>query len=176
MLQAIISLDYSVEAFIDSLYNPSLFSFFEFVTKFGDSVVILLVFVGIAYYLWKTRNKNLAKRITLLFFLNEVTVLFLKWFINRPRPFNAFALGELGGSFPSNHAAASIFLYGFLIYYLSKNLTGSPQKRLVSFLLFILIVLVGFSRLYLDVHYLSDVLGGYLLGAAFLSFLLRSKN
>lgn len=176
MLEGIISLDISTELFLNNLYNPSLYAFFKFITGFGAIPVAVIVFACIAYYLWGNRDMALSKRLGLFFGLNYFTVFFIKWFINRPRPYSALFLGETGASFPSGHAAASIFIYGFLIYYLSKKMTSSWKKRVVVFLLFILIILIGFSRLYLGVHFLSDVIGGYLLGALFLSLLLRSKN
>lgn len=176
MVQNIISLDYSIESLLAGLYNPSLFGFFEFITEFGSIPVIIIIFVCIFYYLWRSGERSFAKRLVLFFGLNEVAVYLIKIFINRPRPFGAFALGETSGSFPSGHATASIFIYGFIIYYFSKNYLTGSKKKIVNALLVLLIVLIGFSRLYLNAHFFWDVVGGYLLGAAFLTLLLRSKN
>lgn len=173
MISDIISLDYYIENILNSLYNSWLFSFFSYITSLGSVGFALIVSVCLVVFLCKSGKTALAKRFVLFLALNELTVFFTKWFINRPRPFAASIVGEADGSFPSGHAAVSIFIYGFLAYYFSKNY---PNKKLVKVLFSLVIILIGFSRLYLDVHYFSDVLGGYLIGALFLSLLIRSKN
>ncbi|MBI5139932.1 MAG: phosphatase PAP2 family protein [Candidatus Vogelbacteria bacterium] len=173
MLEAVISLDYSIEAILENLYNPGPFSFFLFITKLGGTAVIVLVSAYIVYCLWRKKDKEPAKRFVAFFLLNELSVFFIKWFINRPRPFAASILGEVDGSFPSGHAA-SIFVYGFLIYYIPK--TKFKRKKIIRLSLGVLVVLIGVSRLYLNVHYFSDVIFGYLVGLTFLTFLLRSKK
>ena len=175
-MKAIISLDYSVESILADLYNSSLSGFFKFITEFGSIPVVILLFACIFYFLWRKGDRSLAKRFAFFFGLNEVAVYLIKIFINRPRPFGALPLGETSGSFPSGHATASIFIYGFIIYYLPKNYLTGPKKKIVNALLVSLIILIGFSRLYLNAHFFLDVVGGYLLGATFLTLLLRSKN
>jgi undecaprenyl-diphosphatase len=92
-----------------------------------------------------------------------------KLLFERPRPpFNGFFVREGGYSFPSGHALGSMVAYGMLAY-LWMTLVSSPRVRRCGVLvLCILIVLVGGSRPILGVHYLTDVLGGFALGAAWL--------
>lgn len=93
----------------------------------------------------------------------------LKNIIDRPRPL-AQHLTEAGSlSFPSGHAMSSIAFFGFLIY-LVWRLVSTPWIRwLLTFLLTLLILLIGFSRVYLGVHYPSDILAGYAAGGACLA-------
>ena len=75
---------------------------------------------------------------------------------------------ELSWSFPSGHAILAVSLYGFLFYFFWKNLKKQPHKVAALFFCLLIIIAVGFSRLYLGAHYLSDVLAGYLVGMVWL--------
>ena len=90
-----------------------------------------------------------------------------KIIFHRARPDVALYL-ENSFSFPSGHAAIAVAFYGFLAYCLIKNIKKWEYKVNVLFAALIVILLIGFSRLYLGVHYASDVWGGYLAGAIWL--------
>ncbi|MFA5995867.1 MAG: LssY C-terminal domain-containing protein [Patescibacteria group bacterium] len=91
-----------------------------------------------------------------------------KLIVHRPRPnFTAFYL-EPTFSFPSGHATIALALYGFIAYYLWRTQKHWQHKMNYIFCLIVIIIGIGISRLYLGVHYLSDVIGGYLLGATWL--------
>lgn len=102
------------------------------------------------------------------------TVFLLKTIFNVPRPEGAFYI-ETTPSFPSGHAAIAMALYGFLFATIYKH-DKHPLKNKTLLLLAILIILIGVSRLYLGVHYLSDVLVGYLIGFLWLAFALSRKS
>ena len=92
----------------------------------------------------------------------------LKAIFVRPRP-NVLRLIKQGGySFPSGHAMASMTFYGFLIYLIIKSNINKNIKILLTSLLTILILLIGISRIYLGVHYASDILAGYLVSIIYL--------
>ena len=97
------------------------------------------------------------------------TVAILKVLIERPRPpLDMQAIIETGYSFPSGHSVAAMSMYGFLAYLLYRDTTSRTVRWLTVSVASALILLMGWSRLYLGVHYLSDVIAGYLVGAAFL--------
>jgi undecaprenyl-diphosphatase len=75
---------------------------------------------------------------------------------------------ETNFSFPSGHSTTAMVLFGMISYFLIRNSTSRRQRILFLLLGLTIILLVGFSRIYLGVHFLSDVLGGYLLGATWL--------
>lgn len=86
----------------------------------------------------------------------------------RQRPVAVAYYPETGYSFPSGHSATAMTLYGLLGYWLVRGRRRIRSRWLVGVSALGLILLVGFSRIYLGVHFLSDVLGGYLLGACWL--------
>src|SRR3989344_4850972 len=95
-------------------------------------------------------------------------VLLIKEFFRRTRPEKMYqAYAETGFSFPSGHATLAAAFYGFLIYLAWGMLPPGFLRSATVSALALLIALIAFSRLYLGVHYLTDVLGGLLLGAAF---------
>lgn len=96
------------------------------------------------------------------------TALVIKEIVHRARPVRAFqAYQETGFSFPSGHATLAAAFYGFLIYLAWRMLPPGFTRTATTSILALLIAVIAFSRLYLGVHYLSDVLGGLILGAAF---------
>lgn len=87
---------------------------------------------------------------------------------NRKRPAQVAYYAETGYSFPSGHSATAMTLYGLLGYWLVRGRRHLRNRWLVGCCTVGLILVVGFSRIYLGVHFLSDVLGGYLLGTCWL--------
>ena len=119
------------------------------------SFLLLLYFRRIAYAAGLLASSSLA----------GLTVLLLKPHIGLARPDGYYqAYLESGMSFPSGHATGSTAFYGFLAYIALREMR-TDRGRIVAGLLFLLIFLICLSRLYLGVHYLSDVLAGIALGA-----------
>ncbi|MBC7904996.1 MAG: phosphatase PAP2 family protein [Gemmatimonadaceae bacterium] len=94
---------------------------------------------------------------------------FLKVYFQRPRPANPLSDPLLTYSFPSGHSSAGFIFYGLLIYLVSKSNLSPGYKILTGILLAALSLLIGLSRIILRFHYLSDVIGGFCIGAAWLS-------
>lgn len=97
-----------------------------------------------------------------------LTTRYGKTFISRERPADVAYYVVEHFSFPSGHATTAIVLYGLLAYFLYQHYQVHAQRKLLLWLAAILILLIGFSRIYLGVHYLSDVLAGFMLGALWL--------
>jgi undecaprenyl-diphosphatase len=126
-------------------------------------VPVLLLIIAILYF--KNKKKFIIP-FTLVVVGAEIVTFFGKILFHRPRPLYA-VFQETDFSFPSGHATIAVAFYGYLAYILVKSLrkrSGWP----ISLIAFLIIVLIGFSRLYLGVHYVSDVLAGYLVGTVFL--------
>lgn len=97
--------------------------------------------------------------------------IFMKWFFRRPRPEDPLLTETVSHyGFPSGHAMSGIIFYGLLTYLTWKTGLALKYKYMVGFVLLLFCLLIGFSRVYLRVHYLSDVVGGYCIGLAWLVF------
>ncbi|MBU1613162.1 phosphatase PAP2 family protein, partial [Patescibacteria group bacterium] len=111
---------------------------------------------------------------------SAVCVYILKLLITRPRPTAIPVYIEDSFSFPSGHATVAVALYGFLLYFCVKNIANKLWRWISITALFLVIFLLGFSRIYLGVHYFSDVIGGFLLGGIWLGvgiwFVKSDKN
>ncbi len=141
--------------------------FFLFITNLGNMEDLLLLILILCILFYKKIN---CPFVLAMMFLNTGGNVLLKSFFARPRP-NYLMLMKVGGySFPSGHAMGSLMFYGLLIYFLHQTKLPKIWKMLGTTILIILIFLIGASRVYLGVHYPSDVLGGYLFSTFLLSF------
>jgi undecaprenyl-diphosphatase len=94
----------------------------------------------------------------------------LKTIIHRPRPISETTLVTVyGWSFPSGHAMTSMIFYGMIAYLLVRTVGSGRRKVFAMALAGFIVFMIGFSRIYLQVHYLSDVLAGYAGGLFWLS-------
>lgn len=135
------------------------------ITWFGSATcLILLCFLILVF------NKNKKINIAIIFNLGICTILnlMLKNILQRPRPTEYIIIDERGYSFPSGHSMISMAFYGLLIYLIYKNIKNKSLKWILIILLSILILFIGISRIYLGVHYVSDVLGGFLVSISYL--------
>lgn len=158
--------DKSAFDILHSLRSPTLTQFFTVITNLGSAPAYftLIPIMGIVFYYRGFKwNTSIQSSIVLIssFLLNVA----LKHFVARPRPVNALRLVEASSySFPSGHAMSATALYGFLIYLCYKYLPFGFLRALSVFFLSLLIVMIGTSRIYLGVHYASDVLAGFVIG------------
>jgi len=100
----------------------------------------------------------------------------IKHIVRRPRPNVLRLVEESGYSFPSGHSMVSMAFYGIIIYLVYKNVSNKYLKWTLITLLSLLILSIGFSRIYVGVHYFTDVAGGFLLGLAYLIIYINIYN
>ena len=111
------------------------------------------------------------------FFIRVLTIalsslalmLVLKYLFHRQRPLSPLLKAAKGLSFPSGHAIMSVTFYGLLLYILLHTISERWMKWLLITIFVLLILMIGFSRVYLRVHYPSDVLAGFIIGFLWLS-------
>jgi undecaprenyl-diphosphatase len=141
---------------------------FRFVTFFGSPAVAFVIAAVAGLFLYRRRELADATLLAVVFVGAEMLNLVLKLAFHRPRPEYAFVHLDTY-SFPSGHAMISTAVYGALAYLLWGRLKrGSARLALVAGTA-VLLTAIGFSRLYLGVHYLSDVLAGVAGGAFWLA-------
>lgn len=142
--------------------NDLLTNFMKIITLFGSAYVIVPCCIILLFILKNKKNKILmTSNLVIITLLNQL----LKCVFRRLRPINGI-ISESGYSFPSGHSMVSMAFYGFLIYLLYKS--NFKYKNIFIGLLIFLILLIGISRIYLGVHYPTDVFGGFLLSISYL--------
>ncbi|MCK6462306.1 MAG: phosphatase PAP2 family protein [Candidatus Pacebacteria bacterium] len=162
------NIDLWAAGYAESIRSVFLTSFFKTVTYLGEWSIVLAVAIIVALVLITKGKKVYALTLALITFLSIGSVFILKYAIQRPRPIDGI-IDETSFSFPSLHAVLSVAFYGLIIYFLWERFK-SPRFRFFKILFgLVLVLFIGFSRVYLGVHYLSDVLGGYLLGLFWLT-------
>lgn len=159
------TIDTSIYNLIAKLINTNLTSIMTFISHLGSAVALITLAIGFII-LFKNKKHSLfvTLNLILVFVLNRL----LKLIIARPRP-EVLKIVEAGGySFPSGHSMISFGFYGFLIYLAYKNIRTKKIKYPLIISLAILILLIGISRIYLGVHYFTDVIGGFVIGFVYL--------
>ena len=143
--------------------------FFTFFTFFGSHNFLVpanLLLMGYAFFILK--NKWVGIKVTSVAFSSLFVMFALKIFFNRQRP-DIPLLGKVPGlSFPSGHAFMSFTFFGLLIYLINKQVKNHWIKYPLILICLAMIVLIGLSRVYLRVHYVSDVMAGVALGLMWL--------
>lgn len=155
------------------IHNNFLTKICKFITFFGSFPGILLISLII---LICSKNKANCYNLYIAIILSTLLNLIIKWIVDRPRPLLVHLVTENTSSFPSGHAMASFTFYGYMIYMLWHLDCPKKWKVLGIFLLSTLILAIGYSRIYLNVHYLSDVLAGYLISFIFLNLFINIKK
>jgi undecaprenyl-diphosphatase len=139
-------------------------SFLMLVITYAGSYLVIggLTFISVIFFYL---HRHSIKILPFLVAIggSAISVFLLKNIFYRARPFMEALYTETTPAFPSGHATMAFALYGFIIYEIWKH-EKHPLKTPSIILLSVLIILIGLSRLYLGVHYLSDVLVGYAIG------------
>ncbi len=151
------------------IVNTTMVQVFQFISLFGFQVLFVLgVVVGIAFLLRKKWFYLIIWIMTLLGgnLLNAL----IKGFFARPRPVFVDPIALVGSfSFPSGHSMLSFIAYGMGAYLICLYVKNRYVRIFVVFVAVMSIALIGISRLYLGVHYFSDVIGGFAAGAVWLA-------
>jgi len=124
----------------------------------------------IAYFLFIKKHKWYSIKIPAIALSSLGLMFLLKGLFDRDRPLIPLLFEARGLSFPSGHALMSVTFYGLLIYMIFKGVKNPTLKWILIGLLIILIMIVGMSRVYLRVHYATDVIAGYCIGFLWLVF------
>jgi undecaprenyl-diphosphatase len=142
------------------------------ITWLGNFVTLLAVTLVAVTVLWRRRQQTDAVFVALAFLGAQVLANGMKLGFRRERPFFSDPLAtESTFSFPSGHALVSLAVYGSIALLLAPRSSSPARRALLLGGTALLVVAIGFSRLYLGVHFLSDVLAGFAAGAAWLALL-----
>lgn len=184
----------------DMIFEDKNFSFDErvfaiikpWVSNTQTAIMLVITFIGsqnfllpaniflIGFYLFFKRNKETAFKIAAISITSVMVMFLMKFFLQRERPLVPLIAKVHGYSFPSGHTFTSVTFYGIIAYIIYNNVKSLFLKWLLIFLCFILVLLVGYSRVYLRLHYASDVIAAFCLGVIWLVlakwFLVRTEK
>ncbi len=153
-----------------AIRNHSIDLLMEAFTFLGSSTFLLpaniLLILGVLFY---KKDRLFALQWTITAIISLFLMYFFKGIYQRPRPLDPYLETALGYSFPSGHTLNGFIFFGLLIMSLWKYVGNSNLRLLGTILFTILILFIGISRIYLRVHYASDVFGGWALGITWLT-------
>jgi len=158
------SIDDKIYSLISQHINPGNTAIMTFISNLGETLPIIAIAVAVILILLILKKRKdpicIATNLALVAGIN----LILKEIIRRPRPNILRLIPETGYSFPSAHAMVAIGFYGFFIYLICKKVKNKAAKYSAAVILSLLIFFIGISRIYLGVHYATDVIGGWIIG------------
>ena len=162
--------DFLVFDKIQRWVSPGTTRFMQFITFFGNHKFLIPAnVVLIFYFLFIRKHKWYSIKIPVIAIGGVSIMLLLKQFFNRPRPLTPLLEPVQGLSFPSGHALMSMSFYGMLIFLVWENVKHKTWRWVLTIVLLAFILLIGFSRIYLRLHYFSDVMAGFAVGLIWLS-------
>jgi membrane-associated phospholipid phosphatase len=164
-----VQFDERVIEWLRPMITPGRTSFLTFITFFGSRNFLLFAYgILILIYLIK-KNTRRAFEMGFIGIGGFLLMFFLKLFFHRVRPANPLIAPLKNFSFPSGHATSSFIFCGILIYLIWKSKWNSNLKIAGSVFLLFFSLLIGFSRVYLRLHFASDVFAGFCLGFAWIA-------
>ena len=163
-------LDTLVHSYILGIRNKNLTSILLTITNISSAYALIVLSILLLIII---KEKKIPLLITLNLICSYTLNAFAKVIFTRPRPVGINLIEEAGFSYPSGHSMVSMAYYGFIAYLIYKKQTNKLIKTIIIISLLLTILLVGFSRIYLGVHYLSDVIGGFLLSIIYLMIFIK---
>ena len=156
-----------INGFDNLIYNPIcnirndiLNIIFKIITYMGSTIPVIIITIILMMILNQKDRIILGSSMIITLIINQI----IKHLVQRPRPPIIERLVHQGGySYPSGHSMMALCLYGVLIYFTINKIKSKKRKILLVSILSIIILLIGISRIYVRVHYPSDVLAGYLI-------------
>ncbi|MCJ8165370.1 phosphatase PAP2 family protein [Pontibacter sp. E15-1] len=159
-----LNIDEAAFGFAGEIANPSLDIFIKGITFFASRQFLTpAALLLVAYFLFVRKHRWYSLKVPVIA-LGSITLnMVLKFFFDRPRPL--MPLVEASGlSFPSGHSMVAASFYGLIIYLVWHNVQPKRWRNIFVAFLMIFVLLIGFSRIYLRVHYATDVLAGFSAG------------
>lgn len=168
----VLHIDSTVYSKIKYLINPKTTLIMKIITSFGYATVVATLILSVFLFPKKRETYLLLSNVIGVLLCNQI----LKYLITRPRPIENPLVKEFGYSFPSGHSMVALSFYGFFLYLIIKSNIKDFYKVLSFIGITILILLIGVSRIYLGVHYASDVIAGFACATAYLFIFIKLTN
>jgi undecaprenyl-diphosphatase len=161
-----------VDNIVNAAFRPwrvePLISVFLWITALGSSPSVVSAVIIATGFLWSQRRYHMIMPLWFTCLGAVSTTSIGKFLIGRHRPESPLDVAAPFSSFPSGHATAALAVYGFLAFAIARGLPNMRERFEIAYWTAVLVLLVGLSRIFLGVHYLSDVAGGFLVGGFWL--------
>ena len=168
--QGLVRLDNAVDRWFDAHRVQPFIDAMTWLTLWGEGPTTTIVGLVASLLWWSSRRGHLVIPFWICMLGAQVTTWSAKYIIARDRPANWDLIEAHSPAFPSGHATAAMAVYGFIAYSVWRTIQTKPRARFeVVFWGAVAIALIGFSRIYLSVHFLSDVASGYVVGGFWLA-------
>ncbi len=157
-------LDSAAFKVLANITNPGMTSIMTGITFFGSSSFLFPAYIiAILYFLLLKKNRRLALDVTAIGVTSTIILFSLKAIFHRHRPLDPLVQNVNGFSFPSGHSFSSFTFFGLMIYILWNTNMNAGLRWVLSILFFLFAAAIALSRVYLHVHYASDVIAGFCL-------------
>jgi undecaprenyl-diphosphatase len=169
--ESVYRFDLWLEQNIQQIWQPGLIKPMILVSQIFSPATFFSIALAAAIYFFVKQERYKASLIFMSVNGGLILSAILKRLINRPRPVDGLVL-ETGLSFPSGHALAALTFFALVLLFFTRKIGNRWLSYLFAFINIFLIILVGFSRIYLRAHWFSDVVAGYALGLFWLTLLI----
>ncbi|WP_162515283.1 phosphatase PAP2 family protein [Paenibacillus pinistramenti] len=167
--QHIAGFDLTVMSRIQSVNSDILTIIMKGFTTIGSGLFVVIIAAVLAFFLFRIGYRRELLLLAGIISGSGLLNILLKSMFHRTRP-DIHRIIQAGGySFPSGHSMAAFTLYGITVYFLWRHIPRFGARMLVLLLGTFMVLMIGVSRIYLGVHYPSDVIGGYLMSAVWLT-------
>lgn len=160
-----IYLDSFVYKFISGYISNDLTRNVKYLTSLASAIVVIIITV-FTFIFFKNKKYGFFMVVDLI--IITLFQFILKYSFARVRPVDINLIEESGYSFPSGHSLTAMAFYGLIIYFIHRSNLSKKSKIIYTILFSIIIFIVGLSRIYLGVHFFTDVLGGFAFSISFL--------
>jgi undecaprenyl-diphosphatase len=160
--------DNTVFAFIHPFISASNTTLMRIITIFGSHIFLIPANIILALIFLLKKHRWYSLRVPVVSLGSFIVMSSLKLLFGRPRPDDPVYQAAMGFSYPSGHAMSSMTFFGLLIFLVWNRVRDRSVRWVLTIFLSIFILIIGFSRVYLRVHYASDVLAGFAMGVIWL--------
>lgn len=158
-------IDNYIESLILNIRNDKLTNTMTIITNISSAYSLIALSILLLLII---KKKKIPLLISFNLIFSFLTSQLVKIILRRDRPADISLVNAVGFSYPSGHSMVSMAYFGFLAYLVYKYVKDIIPKTILIITIFLMIIAIGFSRIYLGVHYFSDVLGGFLLSISYL--------
>lgn len=160
-------IDTTINTLVESIHTPILTLFSKLIAIIFDPITIAIISLAIATFLYVKKSKTQAILLASTVFIAGITIKLLKEIFQRTRPPSTL-IQETGFSFPSGTTTMAIVFLGLIIYISTKH-KSTKIKTTACTITTLIVFLIGFTRIYLQAHWITDVIAGIILGTTILT-------